>query len=298
MSRAGPSGRGASLLDRWRWAPVPRARIAWLRLLVYPFVFVDVLLTTPWVRSHGHVPGVLHQPLALGRALGLPAPGPTLVTVLLVALLGSAAVAAAGRLPRLAGWLTFALYLWWMLVAFGYGKVDHDRFAFLVALDVLPTVGRASRHDQVGDEAAGWAVHCIQLAVVATYLLAAVAKLRFVGPEWVTSTVLLRAIARRGSSLAEPLTDLPWLLVAVQAGIVLLELASPLLLRPGRVQRVGVRVAASFHVVTFLAIRIIFLPHVVCLAAFLPLERLGRGGARVHALGSEEASAEAAAAPT
>ena len=30
----------------------------------------------------------------------------------------------------------------------------------------------------------------------------------------------------------------------------------------------------SFHVMTFLMIRIIFMPHVVCLAAFLPLERV------------------------
>ena len=31
----------------------------------------------------------------------------------------------------------------------------------------------------------------------------------------------------------------------------------------------------AFHLVTFLAIRIIFLPHLVALMAFLPLERLG-----------------------
>jgi len=32
--------------------------------------------------------------------------------------------------------------------------------------------------------------------------------------------------------------------------------------------------AVAFHVVTFSTISIIFLPHVVCLLAFLPLERL------------------------
>jgi hypothetical protein len=274
----GPARLLTTTLDRWRWAPVPRARVAWLRWLLYPFIFVDVFLTTSWVQLHGHVPGALHRPLALGRALDLPAPSRPLVTLLLVALLASAAVAASGRLPRLAGGLVFALYLWWMLVAFSYGKVDHDRFAFLVALAVLPTVGRASRRDHAPDEAAGWAVRCIQLAVVATYLLAVVAKLRFVGLEWVTSSVLLWAIARRGSFLADPLMGMPALLTATQAGIMLLEAASPLLLRPGRAQRVGVAVAAAFHVVTFAAIRIIFLPHVVCLAAFLPLERLGRAG--------------------
>ena len=273
---ASPARLGAAALDRWRWAPVPRARVAWLRWLLYPFIFVDVFVTTSWVQLHGHVPSSLHRPLLLGRALDLPAPTRSLVTAMLVTLLVSAAVAATGRLPRLAGGLTFLLYLWWMLVAFSYGKVDHDRFAFLVALAVLPTVGRASRRDLAPDEAAGWAVRCIQLAVVATYLLAVVAKLRFVGLEWVTSSVLLWAIARRGSFLADPLMDLPAVLTATQAGIMLFEAASPLMLRPGRTQRIGVALAAAFHVVTFAAIRIIFLPHVVCLAAFLPLERLGR----------------------
>ena len=260
----------------WWSDPMPTARVAWLRLLVYPFVFLDVLVTTSWVRAHGDVPAALHRPLALGRLLDLPAPGPVLVPVLLVGLLGAAAVATTGRWPRAAGAAVFVLYLWWMLVAFSYGKVDHDRFAYLVALAVLPTVGRASTRDRQDSEAAGWALRSIQVAVVATYFLSAVAKLRYVGPEWVTSSVLLRSIARRGSAVADPLMDHQGLLVALQATIVLLELASPLLLRAGRTQRIGVAMAAGFHLATFVGVRIIFLPHLVCLPAFLPLERLRR----------------------
>lgn len=278
----GPAARLAS----WWFAPTPLARVAWLRLLVYPFVFVDVLVTTSWVRLHGHVPNALHEPLALGRLLDLPAAGPVLVPLLLLALLGAAAAAATGRLPRVTGGLVFALYLWWMLIAFSYGKVDHDRFAYLVALAVLPTVGCARTVDRRSTEAAGWALRCIQVAVVATYALSAVAKLRYVGPEWMTSSILLRAIARRGSALADPLMDHPGLLVVAQVGIVAFELASPLLLRSGKVQHLGLALAAAFHVATFVAIRIIFLPHLVCLAAFLPLERLGwrrrKGPRRCH----------------
>ncbi len=263
--------RGASA---WWFAPAPLARIAWLRLLVYPFVFVDVLLTTSWVRAHGHVPPELHRPLAFGRLLDLPAPGPVLVPALLVGLLAAAALATTGRRPRAAGAAVFVLYLWWMLVAFSYGKVDHDRFAYLVALAVLPTVGRASTRDRRLSESAGWALRCVQVAVVATYLLSAVAKLRYVGPGWATSSILLRAIARRGSALADPLLDHPGLLVAMQVAILAFELTSPLLLRRGRIQQVGVALAAGFHLVAFVGIRIIFLPHLVCLPAFLPLERL------------------------
>ena len=270
-----PSRSAGGRASSWWFAPAPLARVAWFRRLVYPFVFVDVLLTTSWVRAHGHVPSALHRPLALGRLLDLPPPGPVLVPALLAGLLAAAAVASTGRLPRAAGATVFVLYLWWMLVAFSYGKVDHDRFAYLVALAVLPTVGRASTGDRRLAESAGWALRCVQLAVVATYLLSAAAKLRYVGPEWATSSILLRSIARRGSALADPLLEHPGLLVAMQVAILALELASPLLLRPGPVQRAGVALAAAFHLVTFVGIRIIFLPHVVCLAAFLPLERLG-----------------------
>jgi len=268
----------------WLFPPVAKGRVAALRVLLYLFVPVDVLLTTGWVRQHGDVPTELYAPLAIGRLLTLPTPTPLLVDGVLVALLACALVAATGRLPRLAGTAVAVLYLEWMVIAFSYGKVDHDRFAFLVALAVLPTVGRARLGDSTADGRAGWAVRNIQLAVVATYVLAAVAKYRFGGGlEWLDSTTLLRAVVRRGTALADPLAEWPPLLHAAQYGVVALELASPLLLVRGRVGRAALWAAAAFHAVTFATITIIFLPHVLCLAAFLPLERAAatlRSGAR------------------
>lgn len=263
-------------LTAWLFSPVPRARVAVLRLLVYPFVFVDVLLTTSWVALHRHVPGDLYQPLLIGRVLPLPTPTARFVVALEVALLVAAAVAATGRLPRLAGAAVFVLYLEWMVVAMSYGKVDHDRFAFLVALAVLPTVGRARLGDTAADDSAGWAVRCVQVAVMLTYFLAAFAKLRFGGIEWVNSATLVRAVARRGTSLGDPLLDYPWVLQATQWGLLAFELMAPLILLPGRVGRAVWAGAVGLHAVTFATITIVFLPHVVCLTAFLPLERLGR----------------------
>lgn len=257
------------------FAPLPLARVAVLRLLVYAFVPVDVLLTTTWVADHGDLPASAYVPLLVGRLLHLPTPTPLLVDVVQAALLVTALAALTGRAPRLLGTAVLVLYAEWMVIAMSYGKVDHDRFAYLVALAVLPTVGPTSTGERRLAESAGWALRCVQLAVVATYLLSAVAKLRYVGPEWATSSILLRSIARRGSALADPLLEHPGLLVVMQVAILALELASPLLLRHGRVQQVGVAMAAGFHLVTFVGIRIIFLPHVLCLAAFLPLERLG-----------------------
>ncbi|MBW8827315.1 MAG: hypothetical protein JF603_13340 [Acidobacteria bacterium] len=110
----------------WLTTPVPRARIAWLRTILYGFVWFDVLVARPWVRDHGSVPRSLYHPLLVARVLHLPVPTAPMTTAVMLTLLVAAAVAAAGRLPRAAGAMVAALYLEWMLIAFSYGKVDHD----------------------------------------------------------------------------------------------------------------------------------------------------------------------------
>lgn len=263
----------------WLFPAVPPARVAWLRLAAYAFVPVDVLLTTPWVAAHGQVPGALHQPLLLERLLHLPTPGPW-VEGMRWLLVATALVAATGRLPRLLGSLVAVLYLEWMLIAFSYGKVDHDRFGFLVLLAVLPTVGAASRRDRGPSEAAGWAVRVTALAVVATYTLSAVAKLRFGGLDWADGATLTRAVVRRGTGASTPLLAHPWVLHAFQYVLLAVELlVAPLLLVSWRDPRVIWGLVGgfyAFHLMTFLTISIVFLPHCVALLALLPLERLTR----------------------
>ena len=252
----------------WLFQPVPVARIAILRVVAYLFVPVDVLLTTPWVARHGSVPGELYQPLLIGRLLHPPTPGGW-VPWLEVVLVAAALAAATGRLPRALGLLVAGLYLEWMVIAFSYGKVDHDRFAFLVLLAVLPTVGKRS------EEAAGWAISMITLAVVATYFLSALAKLRFGGLGWVDGATLTRAVVRRGTWLSSPLLHRTVVLHAFQYVLISVELfVSPLLLLRNRLTPLLVSGFYLFHLMTFLTISIVFLPHCVALLALLPLERM------------------------
>lgn len=265
----------------WLLSPAPVARVAVLRVIVYLFIPVDVLLTTTWVRAHAQVPGELYVPLRIGRLLPLPTPGPwveVFQVVLVAASLVAAVAAVRNALPRVTGWLVALMYLEWMVVAMSYGKVDHDRFAFLVALFVLPTVGRASLRSRESTEAAGWAIRLIALAVVATYTLAAVAKIRFGGWDWVDGATLTRAVLRRSTPLSEPLLDLPWVLQAAQYGLMLMELlVAPLLLVRWRDARITWLLALGFlgfHLMTFAMITIIFLPHCIALLALLPLEKL------------------------
>ncbi|WP_255510939.1 HTTM domain-containing protein [Micromonospora sp. WP24] len=260
---------------RWLTEPVPRGRLAAFRTVIYLFVAADLVFFTPWVRTRVSVPGELYQPLLAGRLLHLPTPTPELVAVIFWALLGLALLAATGRAPRLLGWSVFALYLEWMIVAMSYGKVDHDRFGLLVALAVLPTVGRARHGDPTRSEAAGWALRVTQIAVVCTYFLAAWAKLRFGGPDWLTGSVLARAIIRRGTELADLIAQVPYLLIVAQFGIIAFELASPVVfLLPARWRSLTVGFFYSFHLVTFATITISFAPHLAAMTAFLPLERV------------------------
>ena len=267
--------RATAALVGWWVEPLPRARIAGLRVIVYGFIFLDVLVLRSWVMDRGELPQDLYDPLFVGRALSLPTPTPAFVRTIGVALLVSAAVAMTGRAARSVGAAVFVLYFEWMLIAFSYGKVDHDRLAFLIALAALPTVGRAVFGQKERDEASGFAIRCIQIAVVLTYVLSVVAKVRFGGGiDWLNGPVLARAIVRRGSFLADPLLDYPWLLQAAQYAIVAFELGTPLLLARGRVGRAYLGVAVVFHAMTFAFIGLMFWPHVVCLSAFVPLERL------------------------
>jgi hypothetical protein len=114
-----------------------------------------------------------------------------------------------------------------------------------------------------------------QIAVVCTYFLASWAKLRFGGIEWMTGSVLARAILRRGTEFADLIAVVPGLLIAGQIGIMVFELTSPLIF----VVRQRWRYAAvagfyGFHLMTIATITISFAPHLVALTSFLPLERV------------------------
>lgn len=283
-SGAGPASRPARGQEppglRSFLAPaLPPARLALLRVLVYGFTILHTQRIANDPVAHADVPASLYQPTLLREWLQLPPAGPGYVLVLQVVLVGSALVAATGRLPRLAGWVCLLAVLDWQTNNFAYGKVDHDSFALVVALAVLPTAGAASWRRwqaQDGDERVGWALRSVQLAVVASYFLAALAKFRFDGLLWANGATFAWAFSRRGSELALELAAVPGLLRAGQWVVVLAELASPAMLwLRGRWIWLAAGFWVSFHLVTYLAIGIHFLALAVCLVAFLPVERAG-----------------------
>jgi len=266
----------------WWFPTIALGRVAALRVLAYAFVLLDVWLLSGWTFQHQDVAGPLYQPLWLARTLHLPEPTAALVTGLRAVLVGSALVAlvatftGATRVVRTAGAAAALTYLWWITVAMSYGKVDHDRFAYVVLLAVLPTVGVARLGERVSSAAAGWAMRMTQVAVIATYFLAAWAKVRIGGWGWVNGATLSWAVVRRGTWVSNWALDVPVVLRAFQWFIVVFELSTPLLffVRRERVLYALVAGLYAFHLVSFAGIGIIFLPHLIALIAFLPLERV------------------------
>jgi hypothetical protein len=289
-SAAGPAGapvgdpRTAEGRHGWWFRAVPLARIAVFRTVAYLFVPVDVLLTTPWVRAHAAVPTEYYQPLTIGQLLPLPVPTSTVVLVVQWALVAAALAAATGRAPRLLGTAVFLLYFEWMVIAMSYGKVDHDRIAFLVALAVLPTIGRARFRDRRPSEAAGWAMAVVLIAVMLTYFFAAWAKMRYGGWNWATGSTLTWAVVRRGTPLSTWTLGVPWLLPAAQWLMLAFEFSSPLMLlaRSDRARTGLVLFLLGFHVLVYAGVAIIFLPHCVAVLSILPWERLPLAGRSVR----------------
>ncbi len=282
MSAPTTAAAAPPMTARWWFAPVPLARVAVFRVIVYLFIPIDVFVTTAWVRAHADVPTEWYAPLQIGRLLPLPTPTHTVVLVVQWALVLTALAAATGRAPRLLGSAVFLLYLEWMVIAMSYGKVDHDRIAYLVALAVLPTVGRARFRDRRLSESAGWAVAAVFVAVMLTYFLAAWSKVRFGGWDWPTGSTLTRAVLRRGTELANWTLEVPGLLTAAQWAILVLEFAAPLMLflRSDRARVALVVFLLGFHVMTYAGVQIIFLPHCVAILVLLPWERLSARFAR------------------
>jgi hypothetical protein len=265
----------------WFTPAIALARVAWLRTVLYLFVILDMHAFVRDTRLKGEHPG-LYQPLLLARIFDLPKPSVANTTTLYVVLLVACLIGATNCFPRIAGWIVAPAFTWWVLIGMSDGKVDHDHLALVIALWVLPTVkagrrGLAAYGDQTRSEAAGWAIRCVQICVIATYFLSAVAKLRSAGwaLTWPGSAVLTWAIVRRPHPVGEWLLQHPWMLQVMQWIGFIAECLSPVILwLKGRWQLLGALFFIGFHLANTAILLIHFLPTVVCWLAFAPLERI------------------------
>ncbi|MGI4894782.1 MAG: hypothetical protein ACRYF3_06695 [Janthinobacterium lividum] len=256
---------------------LPRARVAWLRLLLAGFALVDATLITKNVFVHVHVEE-FWRPTLVGRLLHLPAPTQFSASLALAAMVLGVLLVIPRRTRYLAGWFSSLGYLAWVLWSMGFGYVAHDHMAIVVAMIVLLTAGPADFGDLRTSQRAGWALRCVQVATVMTYSGSAISKwVRSGTPwDWADGAVTVWAVSRRGSALGDWVATFPRFLVVVQWSVLVCEFFAPIALwLRGRLLWFAVGAAMLFHLSTYLTLGIHFLPTVVCWAAFLPLERLG-----------------------
>ena len=262
---------------RWFMPELPLARVAVFRVFIYIFIIIDVLTISGDVIAHGWTPE-FYQPLWLARVLHIPAVSVLGAQILLAVIIVSSLLAAAGIVQRLSGWAAALSFGAWMFYTQGYGYVAHDHMALVIAAFVLPTIGAARFRDVATTSArAGWVLRVVQISVVLTYFYSVLMKWIASGniAHWGNGAVIIWALMRRGAEWSKPFLEMPGLLIAAQWATLVFEFLSPIaLFLKGKWLYGVVAFFCLFHLMTYLALGIHFLPTVICWAAFLPLEKL------------------------
>jgi hypothetical protein len=293
------SRRFAAGWRRYWFEPMPPERLDVFARIIACTVAFSTFVMDRWAVPHEDAPDSFYRPLQVARLLHLPPPTPVTMTLVQVAIGLCCVWAFTRRAPRAANAALLAAYGTWLLWAFGWSKVDHDKLTIMVVLGVLalsprlPPVGSASASARALSERwTGWAIRVVQVTFVLAYPFSAYAKIRFGGVGWMGSATFARAIVRRGSLIGDWLVPHPTVLVTAQWAFIMFEVAAVVLLFP-RLPK-AIRYAAlvgvlMLHVMTYAMIGISFLPHTICLTAFLPLERISRG----HRAGTDAGRAQA-----
>lgn len=268
----------------WFLPALPRARVAWVRVLVGAVALLDALFLLRSPRDRAHTPE-FYDPVVLASWLHLPPPGRATAYLALVGIAVGLVGLLVGGMRHLPAWVQHAgglllgvAYVVWCLWGMSFGYVAHDHMAIMVAVAVLPTAGTCRYGDT--DErspAAGWALRTVQLFTVLTYTGSVLAKAVINDWDllrWANSGTLVWAFLRRPNPVNALLVEQAALLRLSQWGALALELAAPLVfLVRERWRWLVVLGFVGFHASTFVLLGIHFLPTVVCWSAFLPWER-------------------------
>lgn len=278
-SASRPSSWAERFRAGWRrywFEAVPVERVDVFACIVAATVAFTAVSKDGWNAVHENAPASFYKPVLVARVLHLGPPSSTAMLAVRLVIVIAAVWMFTRRAPRAAAATAFASYGVWLLWAFSWSKVDHDRLTIMVALFVLaltPRVGPAV------ERLSGWALRTVQVVFVLAYPFSAWAKIRFGGWGWMDSATFARAIVRRGTPIGHRLLPYADLLVVAQWAFVAFEVVTVVLLFPRAPKwlRYSALVGVLLlHGMTYLMIGISFLPHTVCITAFLPLEHLSR----------------------
>ena len=291
--------RAARAAADWLAPEAPAERLAAVRVLVGAFAVVYLTSRIPHLISYVSFPARQFVPVGVMTALAQPPPAAAVY--LLVGLTWLATIAfALGWRFRVSGPAAGLLLLVTLSYANSWGQIFHTENALVLFVLVLgiTRAADATSLDARGRPAPapharyGWPLRLLCLVVVATYLLAGIAKLRWGGPGWMGGTVLRDTIAADslrkillGSShspIAEALLGQAWLFRGLAVLTLVVELGAPIALLHRRAALVWVLAVLGFHL-GVLVLMAIFFPFPLSGIAFAPFFRAERVTAWVAA---------------
>ncbi len=280
------------------WAPLPRARLAGVRILVGLFVLGYVSYRLPLLRHMARQDPDIFAPVGpLAWLLAAPL-RPALVDALIAGTLALALLFALGILYRVVAPLLAVAVLAVTCYRSSWGMLFHSENLLFLHLCVLALAPAADvwsldawrrRRDPPADPdgaAHGFALRLLAALTMATYFMAGVAKLRNAGWDWVTGDLLRGHIAfdnLRKAELGAPFSSLgglllrhAWLFTPLAAFSVLIEVGAPLTLLHRNAARVWALAALGFHwgIVVLMRIPFHYPLSGVAFAGLFPLERL------------------------
>lgn len=281
-----------SRVAAWWFAPAPAERLAAVRMLVGGFGLAWVVGRIGELHAVAQLPAQHWRPTGVTRLLSAPLP-PVVALGLTIATAVLLAAFVAGYRYRVTAPLAAVALLWTLTYRNSWGMIFHTEnllVLHVIALAVAPAADAWSvdrwRGDRGGRERAppaagyGWALKLMLAITAVTYVLAAIAKLRLAGMDWLDGEQLRNQIAvdnLRKALLGDSIAPLGTVFLDHPAGFtvfsvmtILLELAAPVLLVGGWIARGWALGAWGFHLGVVLLMNIWF-PYPLLGLAYVPL---------------------------
>lgn len=263
--------RLAAAVDGWLFAPGSAVRLDVVRRLLAAVIGLRLAL--------GPYRALAGQPPALFLPRGVTAilfdRMPALPVIVALQVLGVAAALAVvcGRGGRVGLPLAWACLLALAGLRGSLGKILHNDV--LLLLTTVPLLGAPPEH-RPAPERAGWPVRAALVVVAGSYLLTGLAKLIHSGVSWVTSDNMRWIMAEaardprgRFEGAARFVADHPGVAFAAATGILLLELAFPLVLWWPRLTPLFLAGAVAFHAGTWVTLGLDYWAHLAVVVIVL-----------------------------
>ncbi|MGI9606893.1 MAG: HTTM domain-containing protein [Acidimicrobiales bacterium] len=276
----------------WLVPVAPAERLATLRLAVGAFTTVYLLIRAPIFLDLGDRPRSTFSPLGVWAWLDEPLPAGFVIGLFVVAVLSSIG-STVGVAYRVVGPLFGVSVLALLGYRSSWGQILWFEipiviFALIVGLAPAAESRRLGRwRPPISPPSIryGWPVQLAAMAIIATYVIAGIAKLRYGGIEWAAfepmrnqiafTAVRLEIFGEPSSPLVRPILDMPALGSLAGVAVIAVELGAPLALLGGRLRTMWVAAVWLMHAFIAATMFIVF-PLPLFGVAFLPLFDLER----------------------